>query len=454
MPALSTAKLLTVTLAVGICFEVTTMRTSGEGQEPSVGVLDEHPSIQYATRPTTDRLVKLDQALGDGQRSFAREPQTGYLLPLLQALGVPAESQLLVFSKTGVQRAYTSPRTPRALYYDESVAIGYVPGAPEIELATQDPQQGVIFYTLNQSDSKPRLTRRTSCLGCHVSASTMYVPGLIARSNTVGEDGNVLPRFGSYDVTHRTPHPDRWGGWFVTSEGAAAPYGQRAHAGNITVEGRGNTSNQIFIDWLNSSPETRGYPSFSSDIVSLLTFDHQVHAINLLTRLNWESRVASSSGEKTGLDSDLDDLVNELADYLLFVGEAPISVPLTPNPAFARHLESQAPRDSRGRSCGQLDLTDHLFRYPCSYLIYSDAFKALPDSARRPVFDRMLDILKGKDSASKYSRLSPEDRSAVLEILKETNPVTLPWARLGSPPSPLRAFQSNESPTARNARVR
>ena len=49
----------------------------------------------------------------------------------------------------------------------------------------------------------------------------------------------------------------------------------------------------MFIDWLNSAPETRGYLSPQSDIVALLVFDHQMRAINLLTRLNWESRVAA-----------------------------------------------------------------------------------------------------------------------------------------------------------------
>src|SRR5262249_35937692 len=162
---------------------------------------------------------------------------------------------------------------------------------PDIELAAHDPEQGVVFYTLSQSDPSPVITRRTSCLACHVAASTLHVPGLITRSNMVGDDGSVLPRAGSHDVDHQTPHPDRWGGWFVTSEGAPPPYSQRAHEGNITFTSRGDTSNQVFVEWLNSSPEARGYLSPASDIVALLVFDHQVHAINLLTKLNMESRV-------------------------------------------------------------------------------------------------------------------------------------------------------------------
>ena len=394
--------------------------TSGQKQEGGAGVLDEHPSIQYAIRPTTDRVAKLNQALTQGGRSLQRDTRTGYLLPVLEALGVPVESQLLVFSKTGVQRAYTSPHNPRAIFFDESVVVAYVPGAPAIELAAHDPQQGVVFYTLDQAAAAPVLTRRTSCLTCHVSASTLNVPGIIVRSNTVDDDGNVMPQFGSYDVNHETPHPDRWGGWFVTSHGLAAPYAQRGHTGNITFSGRGNTSNQVFVDWVNSSPETRGYLSSSSDIVALLVFDHQMHAINLLTRLNWESRVASRNDHASVSDGTLRDLVNELADYLLFVGEAPPAVPLTPRPGFVERLESRTPKDRHGRSLGQLDLVNRLLRYPCSYMVYSEAFEGLSPAVKKAVYGRMMDILSGNDAHARSARVSADDRRAVLEILRDT----------------------------------
>jgi hypothetical protein len=394
--------------------------TSGQRQEPWAGVLDEHPGIQYATRPTTDRVAKLNQALTQSGRLLQRDARTGYLLPVLEALGVPVESQLLVFSKTGVQRAYTSPQNPRALFFNESVVVGYVPGAPVIELAVHDPQQAVVFYTIDQAAAAPAFVRRTSCLTCHVSASTLNVPGMIVRSNTVGDDGNVMPQVGSNDVNHQTPHPDRWGGWFVTSEGAAAPYAQRAHSGNITFSGRGNTSNQVFVDWLNSSPETRGYLSSSSDIVSLLVFDHQMRAINLLTRLNWESRVASSEGHARVPDGTLRRLANELADYLLFVSEAPASVPLTPRGGFAERLESNTPKDRHGRSFGELSLLNRLLRYPCSYMVYSEAFDALSPAVKEAVYRRMLDVLSGNDPPGARARLSADDRRAILEILRDT----------------------------------
>jgi hypothetical protein len=386
---------------------------SGQKLESWHGVLHEHPAIQYATRPTTDRVAALNRSLAERTHSLTRDPQTGYLGSLLEALGVPVESQLLVFSKTGVQRAHTSPHNPRALYFDRSVVVGYIPGAPSLEVAAHDPQQGIVFYTLEQTAAAPTLTRQTMCLTCHVSASTLEVPGVIARSNAVDEDGNVMPQLGGNDVTHETSHPDRWGGWFVTSEGVPAPYNQRAHEGNITFSLRGNTSSQVFIDWMSSAPETRGYLSAQSDIVSLLVFDHQMHAINLLTRLNWEARIGDADQVAA--------LARELADYLLFTGEVPPSVPLVALPGFAKYMESTAPKDHVGRSCAQLDLDRRLMRYPCSYMIYSEAFEALPSTVKQQVYRRMVDRLSMEDTRrAPQVRLTAADRSAVLEILRDT----------------------------------
>ncbi len=146
------------------------------------------------------------------------------------------------------------------------------------------------------------------------------------------------------------------------------------------------------------------------------------HAINLLTRLNWESRVAASSGHASVSDGVLGRVVNELADYLLFVGEVPPSVPLTPRKGFAERLESKTPKDRHGRSFGQLDLVNRLVRYPCSYMVYSEAFDGLSPAVKEAVYRRMLDVLSGKDTHAEYARLSPDDRRAILEILRDTKP--------------------------------
>ena len=382
-------------------FLATAVLVSGQTREVWHGVLDEHPLIQYASRPTTDRIAALSAAIADGRTTLEPDPKTGYLAPVLKALGIPVQSQILVFSKTGVQAAFTGPRNPRALYFDPSVVVGYIPGAPIVEIAAQDPQQGTQFYTIDQGMPKPRIRRLTSCLSCHVSASTLDVPGFIARSHTVGDDGNVLPQSDTHDVDHRTGHPDRWGGYYVTTE-AVQGYNQRAHAGNITFDRGGVFSNEVFVNWEAAPPETLRYPTATSDIVALLIFDHQMHAANLMTRLNWESRIGSNTAP----------LVNELADYLLFVGEAPPQVALAPLPGFAQWFESKFPKDRRGRSLGQLDLTARLMKYGCSYMIYSEAFDGLPSAVKQAVYGRMRETIAAK--------LSSDDAAAVLGILEET----------------------------------
>ncbi len=392
---------------------------------PFPGTLDEHPAIRYDTRPVTDAVGRLDTRLAAGDLRLERHPRMGFLPSVLEALDVPVESQLLVFSKSGLQRAYTHPKNPRALYYNGSVVVGYIPGAPALELAAHDPQQGVIFYTLDQdSAAAPRLTRRTECLTCHVSVATNEVPGMIVRSNMVAADGSLLPRLGSHTVDHRTPHTDRWGGWFVTGRGTMPPYGPLGHLGNTTVtphptSGPAILSNHVLIEWMNRPTDGDRYPSSDSDLAALMTFDHQMRALNLLTRLNWEARVAVAEQRSLEHDPVVDRHLQAVVDYLLFVDEAPLAFPVTPRPGFAEALARRVPADARGRSLGALDLETRLLRYPLSYMIYSEAVAALPAPVRQEVFRRILAVLSEGGGAD-HAHLTPGDGRAILEILEAT----------------------------------
>jgi hypothetical protein len=343
----------------------------------------------------------------------------------LRALDIAPESQLLVFSKTGVQRADTSPLNPRALYFDDSVVVGYIPGARFIEIAAHDRELGVVFYTIDQTKPQaPDIARRTECLTCHVSGSTLDVPGLITRSNFTNAAGEILPQLGFHLVDHRTPLAERWGGWFVTGKYDLAPYGGVTHMGNIATAlhpvhaAPAGSSNEIFIRWLQSDVEARGYPSHDSNIAALMIFDHQMRAMNLLTRLNWEARVARHEERFDVTTGELRQLVDSLAEYLLFVGEAPPPARLTPPPAFASRFMGVGPKDRKGRSLRDLDLNQRLFKYPCSYMIHSAAFDGLPSPVKRAVYGRIADILASPDP--KYAHLAADDRRAISEILKET----------------------------------
>jgi len=87
---------------------------------------------------------------------------------------------------------------------------------------------------------------------------------------------------------------------------------------------------------------------------------------------------------------------------------------------FAASFAKTALRDSRGRSLRDLDLQRRLLRYPCSYMIYSEAFDALPADAKEAIYRRMWQVLSGAEKDKKYARLTAADRRAVIEILRET----------------------------------
>jgi hypothetical protein len=401
----------------------------GQSLAPFPGTLDEHPAIRYQDRRPADRVARLGERLAAGAQPLTPDARTGYLVPVLKALDVPIESQLLVFSKTGLQREFTGPTNPRALYFNGSVVVGYIPGAPSLEIAAHDPQQGVMFYTLDQrpSTSPPAFVRRTNCLACHVSVSTQEVPGFIDRSNMVTADGQVMPQLGGFAVSHRTAHTERWGGWFVTGEATAPPYGPLGHLGNITVSSHPTSgpaifSDRVLIEWLNRSREPDRYLASESDLAALMTFDHQMHGLNLMTRLNWEARIATAEGRVWMTVPAIVERVKELAEYLLFVDEAPLAFEVTPRPGFAESLAARAPADRQGRSCAQMDLTKRLLKYSCSYLLYSEAFAALPADLRAAVYRSLFARLEKNATTPASDHFTPQDRRAIAEILQDTVP--------------------------------
>jgi hypothetical protein len=55
-------------------------------------------------------------------------------------------------------------------------------------------------------------------------------------------------------------------------------------------------------------------------------------------------------------------------------------------------------------------------------MIYSAAFDALPDVVKQRVGKRLGEILTGADTSKTFARLTPEDRKAILGIVRETKP--------------------------------
>jgi hypothetical protein len=173
----------------------------------------------------------------------------------------------------------------------------------------------------------------------------------------------------------------------------------------------------IAAETLHGKFDLAGYLSPYSDIVALMVFDHQLHMMNLFARMSWETRAAQGKSDAAAL---LDSVAREVVDYMLFVDEAPLPTRVEGSSGFAERFSARGPNDSHDRSLYQLDLTTRLLRYPCSYMIYSDAFDGLPAAARDAVYRRVYAVLSGAEQTPRYSRLSPSDRRAIIDILHET----------------------------------
>ena len=387
------------------------------GQTGTFDVSPEHPAIQYSTRETTDAVAALNRRIQAGQLQLAFDGPRGYLKSVLDALDVPVASQTLVFSETSLQYEHINAANPRALYFNDRLAVGWVRGADSLEFAAQDPQQGVVFYTLDQKPAgKPQFVRSQRCLECHQNSFTGNVPGTLVMSMLpLSDDLNEYAR--GWYVDHRTPIEDRWGGWYVT--GVKVP---RAHLGNVPVYHVERSYTRLAVaptlTSLSGRFDTTAYLSPYSDVIALLVLNHQVHMTNLLTRLGWEARIAAHQG--TPVEARVRETARELVDYLLFIDEAPLSSAVSGASGFADQFSAAGPRDKKGRSLRQLDLERRLFQYPCSYMIYTPAFDALPIAAREAVYARMWDVLSGRDKDQSYDRLSAADRQAIVEILRDT----------------------------------
>ena len=380
----------------------------------------DHPAIAYSTRPTNTVVDSLGPRLQSGAATLPYNEPTGYLKPLLDTLNVGVDSQVLVFSKTSLQSRIIQPRNPRAIYFNDSVVVAWVRGG-FIEIAAHDPAQGAVFYrVLRAATGPPAMFRDNGCLSCHNSYATLGVPGFLAKGVPAMLDGNALPWLGNYLTDHRSPLNERWAGWFVT--GAA---GSSRHLGNAPVIDRNIADLKVEDTNLNLTDlrarfDTDAYLSPHSDVVALLVFNHQLRMMNLLTRIGWQARTLAHEGRsEAAAVAALRDTAIETVDYLLFVDEAPLSG-VKGSTGFAESFRARGPRDSKGRSLRDFDLQRRLFKYPCSYMIYSQAFDQLPAAAKRAVYDRLWTVLSGAERAPKYSRLAAGDRDQIIEILRET----------------------------------
>ena len=399
----------------------------------------EQPPISYSATQPQDPIARLQARMAAGEVKFGRSDRD-LLQALLRELGIPVESQMVVFSKTSLQRQRIRPDHPRAVYFTDNCYVGWVPSGL-MEVTTVDPVLGPIFYALDPAALRTNATRAfvrdSDCMRCHGGTFVRGIPSVFVRSLFTDAEGEPMLRYGSEVVDFRTPFANRWGGWYVTGKHGAA-----LHRGNVFAQEK---KDQLVVDFkrganltsLSGFFETQDYPVAGSDIVALLVLEHQTAMQNTLTRasvncrrmLEYQKNLQRDLKEPVTDDLTYDSVksvfessARELADDLLFQGEAELPAGLEGSPAFQRAFQASARRAAGGQSLKDFSLKGHLFENRCSYLIYSDSFLQLPVQLKHRVYDRLARALKATDADPRYAYLGAGERARIARILRETHP--------------------------------
>lgn len=394
----------------------------------------ERAPILYSSADADSPVTRLQTRIDQGDLDLDHDEQNGYLRALLRELEIPVSSQVLVFSKTSFQPTRISPRTPRAIYFNDDVYVGWVRNSDTLELSAADTNLGTSFYTLTHQGGALRLRREThQCLQCHASSHTNQIPGHIVRSVFPDPDGNPVYRAGTFRTDQTSPFEERWGGWYVSGT-----HGSQRHMGNVVVENP-DESESLDVDGganlgdLSTKFDTAPYLSKHSDLVALMVLEHQTAVHNLITAANFKTRQALHyQAEMNRLFKEPEDYRSEstksrirnacrrLVKSMLFCGETNLTDPVAGTSSFAEDFAARGPFDARGRSLRQFDLEKRMFKYPCSYLVYSEAFNGLPSAALEEIYRQLHEVLIGKDSDPDFAHLTENDRQAILEIIRET----------------------------------
>ena len=379
--------------------------------------------IKYSETAATDPVSLLARRLTE--QPLEPMPALDRLRYVLKELNVPESSQILVFSKTSKQIGLIGPRNPRALYYSENVYVGYVPGGA-IEVIAEDPILGPVFYLIKGDSQHGMVVTRDSsdCFSCHATTRTNGVPGMFVRSVYPDADGHIIGSLGSETVTHETPIKDRWGGYYVTGKSALPHLGNRI----FSEDGALPEPAQQSLQSLENTIETGKYLLPTSDIVSLMVLEHQCLVHNLLTDAKLRYRRAAYLAKAISPDEDPDEgqagrmadsAARKIVDALLFKDEADLGDGVDGSEEFMADFSSRYPTDERGKSLTNFRLYHRLFKYRCSYMIYSQAFASLPARVKSAVYDRLEDALSEEDEAI-APWLGGREKTTIRRILKET----------------------------------
>ena len=386
--------------------------------EPSFSDIDQPPH-NYRQRIPQDRFTRVKAALESGEIALDRGNEKAFVLSLLKALDVPVTSQMLVFSTTSLQLSLISPSNPRALYFNEDIYVGYVPRG-RIEIVSLDPELGGIYYLCDiPNETRPfRAERSERCMNCHASDETRFVPGLVIKSVIPGPGGGSLTAYRTGETGHGIPFAERFGGWYVTGR-----HGITNHQGNLTgrmVAGE--------VTPISNPPGARfsyeKYPVATSDILPHLLHEHQAGFVNRVVEASYRARTAlhASGGRLTAEQSaELDEQARIVTRYLLFADEAPLpSSGVDGDAGFKSDFLRTRRATKEGISLKDFDLRTRLFKYRCSYMIYSEVFTGLPSAMKERIYRRLSAALSWEKPDKEYDYMRREEKEAIRRILRAT----------------------------------
>ncbi len=386
----------------------------------------DYPAINYAGSETYDAASLLFEEIEAGRLQLEYRGERGYLESLLTLLNIDDSSQLLVFSKTARKSRFVTPETPRALYFNDEVYVGYIPDTNTLEIASMDPNLGPVFFDIPQDvESELELSRQTSrCLRCHdtMSNTGRGTPRFMTSSRLVDSNGEIASHEVSVIMQDSTPLNRRWGGWYVTGL-----HGEQETMGNLMFEGRATSVSEIDLqangnkadltEWVDTSPYLTGH----SDIVALLVIQHQIEVQNTMTKASWDYRQLLTE-EGTVSTEKIAELALPVLEALFMKNEAPLMDQIQGLSGYTEYFQNLGPFDNSMRSLRDLDLKQRVFKYPLSYLIYSDAFAALPEALHSYLTDSMYQVLSADEDHVNYAHLDAATRAAILEIVEATAP--------------------------------
>ncbi len=383
--------------------------------------------LRYSDTPPQDRLSQLAEKWSKDPAALHGDTPLERVRDILAALHVPESSQVLVFSKTSKQNSLIEPDNPRALFFSRDCYCGYVPGGM-MEVVIQDPLLGPVFYLIDLgSPRKPLRVERNinDCLSCHATGNTENVPGMLVRSVYPDLNGRALLSMGTGLINHQTPVAERWGGYYVT--GAIS----LQHLGNRTyVEGQQPEPARYAWKDLIGKFDTSKYPRPASDIVALMVLEHQCQAHNLMTAASMNYKRAFYLGKVLDPNGNPDDgsagqvadhAAEKIVEWFLFSGEADQGADgVEGNDEFQKQFEASVPHATNGDSLSDFQLNGRLFKNRCSYMIYSEAFRQLPERVKSRVIAGLRKVLEATSDEDSHQEIKLSERHRTARILHET----------------------------------